>query len=164
MAGGAALVLVLALLVFTALTVWIVCLCSPRITAKRFFSDVYTCQPLDEKTGKPVPGTCVVRWSLTERVVTMTLDLAVALTDELLTDDACLVLDLMLPPAKASSRYLSGFGMSTAGARCFVEPIADTSGPKARLRLSGMHLRHPQEQAQPAQHSQHFTVVAQMMV
>lgn len=154
MAGGVALVLVLALLAFTALTVWIVCLCSPRITAKRFFSDVYTCQLVDEHSGATVPGSCVVRWSLTERMVTMTLDLALVCADD---KEHVLLLDLMLPPAKASPRYLSGFGMSRSGARCFVEPVKDkekSGSPKARLRLLGI----------PAKGSEEFTIVAQMMV
>jgi hypothetical protein len=143
----------LALLVLSALTVWIVCICSPRITAKRFLSDVYTCNPVTE-SGEPVPGTCVVRWSLTERVVTMTISLALNCSG-LKGPDVTLLLDLMLPPAKATPRYLAGFGMSSSGARCFVEPVekSGTSTPQARLRLTG--LGRDQEQV---------TAVAQMMV
>jgi len=156
--AGPVLVLLLALLVLAALTVWIVCLCNPRITAKRFLSDVYSCQPVTE-SGEPVPGSCVVRWSLTERLVTMTLSLALNNNNNNNSPKLILLLDLMLPPAKATPRYLAGFGMSDSGARCFVEPAqktkTKTNPPQAKLRLTGLSNAHAHE---------HFTVVAQMMV
>jgi hypothetical protein len=50
-----------------------------------------------------------------------------------------LVFDLMYPPMKPDSKYLTGFGISTvSGAKCFLEPVNESGKAAGRLKLKGL--------------------------
>jgi hypothetical protein len=154
-------VLLLSVLFFAALSIWIALVCSPRVTAKRFFSDVYTAKlrPVTAVVAVP-PYSCVVRWSVVERLVSMSVSLALDLSAESLSSeskDLSLILDLMHCPMKPDLKYISGFGLSTVSkAKVFLRPVSEPKKLEAKLVFSDLDPeRFPHEQ---------FELTAQLMI
>ena len=129
--------LVMAVAFLAVLGAWVYCLLDPKKSAKRFSSDIYSADVSVQIAGKladkNAPATCVVRWSLNERLVTLFFSLSFLVPMQAGGDvktadptDARAVIPLMLAPMKCSPRYVSGFGMSqTSDARCFARPHLD---------------------------------------
>jgi hypothetical protein len=146
------LVMGLAIMFLVALSVWIACLCHPKVTARRFFSDVYsTTAKLVAPADQSFTAPCTVVWSRVERVVSLSISLQMDLNQlaSPKTGDlpVTLKVDLVFPPMKPEPRYLKGFGLSkVSSAKCFLSPIPEAGKSEASLVVVGLDPRsHPHE-------------------